>query len=519
NGMIPKSIKWRLQLWYGLLLVAVLSGFGFTAYRWQRTETLSQVDQSLLLRVNAGMTGLKPPGPLDRRRPPPDGPFDGGGPERRPPLDDDPGPFRPPERDGPEGEEFRPPPPLHGFRLPPEQARNFQEDDPNDFYFVIWSRYGAEIGRSRNAPADLEMPQRPTNKELRHKLRTHGGFREMYHFTPLGECVLAGHLMKREEAKLGELARLLVGSGVAVLLMGLAGGWWLVNSALRPVSAISATAAKIAGGDLSQRIDGGDTDSELGQLAGVLNSTFSRLDAAFTQQARFTSDAAHELRTPVAVMLTQTQSALHRERTAPEYRETLEACQRAAQRMRRLIESLLELARLDAGQEQPRRRRFDLTKTALECVDLLRPLAAERRVQLECDTAPVECSGDPDRLAQVITNLVANAIHHNEPNGDVRVTTRKENGVVICAVADKGQGIAPEHLEHIFERFYRADLARTSAVGRTGLGLAITQAIVRAHGGTVEVASEVGKGTTFTVRFPDVGEGGAARTENRHEPA
>src|SRR5207245_2533484 len=121
--------------------------------------------------------------------------------------------------------------------------------------------------------------------------------------------------------------------------------------AIRPIKEISATASRISGGDLSQRIPADDTDNELGQLANVLNSTFARLESIFAQQARFTADAAHELRTPVSVMLTQTQSALTRDREAVEYRETVEACQRAAQRMRRLIESLLELARLDADQE------------------------------------------------------------------------------------------------------------------------------------------------------------------------
>ena len=120
-----------------------------------------------------------------------------------------------------------------------------------------------------------------------------------------------------------------------VLLLGLTGGWWVATRALRPIEDISATAVKIAAGDLSQRISTRDTENELGRLAAVLNSTFARLEAAFAQQRQFTSDAAHELRTPITVMLTQTQTALNRERGAAEYRATVEACQRAAQRMRR----------------------------------------------------------------------------------------------------------------------------------------------------------------------------------------
>ncbi|HEX5398329.1 MAG TPA: histidine kinase dimerization/phospho-acceptor domain-containing protein, partial [Verrucomicrobiae bacterium] len=139
------------------------------------------------------------------------------------------------------------------------------------------------------------------------------------------------------------------GFGAIILVFGLAGGGWFVSRAMRPIENISSAATKISAGDLSQRINLAETESELGQLAAVLNSTFARLDAAFAQQKQFASDAAHELRTPVSVILTQTQTALTRERAAAEYRETVEACQRAAQRMRKLIRALLELARLDAG--------------------------------------------------------------------------------------------------------------------------------------------------------------------------
>ncbi len=155
----------------------------------------------------------------------------------------------------------------------------------------------------------------------------------------------------------------------------------MVSRSLRPITDISATAARISAGDLSQRINATDAESELGQLAAVLNSTFARLEAAFAQQRQFASDAAHELRTPVAVILAQTQTALHRERDAAGYKQTVEACLRAAQRMKKLIDSLLSLARFDAGQEVLKRLRFDLSKTAHDCVDLVQPLAEERGIK------------------------------------------------------------------------------------------------------------------------------------------
>jgi signal transduction histidine kinase len=191
---------------------------------------------------------------------------------------------------------------------------------------------------------------------------------------------------------------------------------------------------------------------------------------------------------------------LSRERTAAEYRETLESCQRAAQRMRRLIECLLELARLDAGQEPMKRNRVNLVSTTIDCAKLVQPLADQRKVQIYYEVPPLECVGDAERIGQVITNLLTNAINYNKENGEVRISGQSQNGSAIITVSDTGPGIPPEDLPHIFKRFYRAEKSRTT--GRTGLGLSISKAIIDAHGGALEVASAPGKGTTFTIRLP-----------------
>ena len=286
-----------------------------------------------------------------------------------------------------------------------------------------------------------------------------------------------------------------------MLFIGLLTGWLISSRAIRPISEISSTAVKISAGDLSQRINVAETESELGKLAAVLNSTFARLDAAFAQQKQFASDAAHELRTPVSVILTQTQTALNREREAAEYRETVEACQRAAQRMRKLIGALLELVRLDAGQEQMKRLRFDFSKTVADCVELVRPLAGENGINIFTELSTLDITGDSDRLAQVVTNLLTNAIQYNKSGGEVRVKLASQGDLAILTVNDTGNGISREDLPHVFERFYRGDKSRTAG-GNAGLGLAIAKAIVEAHGGTLDVSSEEDKGTTFTVRLP-----------------
>jgi heavy metal sensor kinase len=483
---IFKSIRWRLQIWYGLILVVVLAGFGFTAHQLERGRQLKDIDDELQRRIGVVATALWPSPPRE--------PDFAGQPFESPPPD------RPKFDQSPGNDARRQPPQMPvKFQLPPRQAGFFDESDTNGFYYVVWNSDGKELARSTNAPAELPALSRtfspdPPSPQMR------GVRREIFVIFPRGETILVGRSIASELKELRLAALRLTAIGAAILLLGLAGGWWLATRAIRPIDNISATAVKISAGDLSQRIDIADTESELGQLASVLNSTFARLEAAFAQQQQFTSDAAHELRTPVSIILTQTQTALNRERNAAEYRETIEACQRSAQRMRRLTELLLELARLDAGQEQMKRMKFNLSQVARDCVESITPLAAEHHVKMHCNLPQLECAGDPERLAQVITNLLTNAIQYNKENGEVLIATQSQNGTATLTVSDTGHGISVKDLPHVFERFYRADSSRSS--GNTGLGLAIAKAIIEAHGGTIEVSSKPNVGTTFIVRLP-----------------
>jgi heavy metal sensor kinase len=325
-------------------------------------------------------------------------------------------------------------------------------------------------------------------------------YREIKNMLPSEVEISVGCSIAPELHELKMTGLKLFSFGGIILILGLAGGGWLVSRAIKPIEQISSTAVKISAGDLSQRINIAETESELGKLAAVLNSTFARLESAFAQQKQFASDAAHELRTPVTVILTQTQTALNRERDAASYKETVAACQRAAQRMKKLISSLLELARLDAGQEQMKRLPFDFSKTIADCVELIRPLANERRVEIFSNLTPIEIAGDSERLAQVVTNLLTNAIQYNHEDGEVRVKLESQNDFAVLTVNDTGTGIPPEDLPRVFERFYRADKSRTGS--NAGLGLAISKSIIEAHGGAIEVSSEENIGTTFVVRLP-----------------
>jgi len=455
----PRSIRWRLQLWYGVLFAAVLAGLGFAAREVVEKEMAIRTDKEIYrfaFALNDATRGAKPPG----EQPPP-----------------------------------RARPPVNWRRL--DQVLSPQ-DRARGFYYAVWRKNDPPYFQaSANAPAGVAEP--PDDDD---GFRSRGDLREAFIISNPGDCALVGRSIAEEKRELRELEWKIAGGAVALWAAVMAIGWWLVGRALRPVGAIADAAERIANGDLSQRISDGDPESELGRLTDVLNATFSRLEAAFARQKSFTADAAHELRTPVTVLLTHLQNVLETDDLSGENREALEACQRAAQRMRRLIESLLQLARFDNGQEQFHQTSCDLAEIVRETLELTGPLAELRGVTLHRDLASAPCEGDPDRLAQVITNLLSNAIHYNVENGEVRVITRREGSQAVCIVSNTGPGIPAESLPHIFERFYRADRARTGGAGRTGLGLAISRAIVQAHGGTIEARSREGEGATFTVRLP-----------------
>jgi len=453
------SVRWRLQLWHGLLLVLALGGFGLTAWRLQCANQLGRVDHELEQRmgiIEGTMRSRNAPASADV--PPPDKP-----------------------------------------RLSSREQNLFDGTPGQSFYYIVWLRDGRQIAASASAPSGVPRPGCLPGPPA---FRSRGTLRECFHETPAGVCVLVGRDIREEHDALRRTAWLMAGAGAAVLVLGLAGGWLIAARALRPITEISATAEKISNGDLAQRIRMTDSESELGRLSRDLNNTFARLQAAFARQAQFTADASHELRTPITVVLTQTQAALARERPAAEYRESLAACQRAAERMRGLMESLLTLARFDSAEAPASAGHCDLSLVATESVELLRPLAVEQGVRLEADIMPVHCPGNAGELSQVVTNMASNAIHHNRPGGSVCVSVRLEADFAVLAVSDTGQGIAPEEIPHIFERFYRVDKARSSADGRSGLGLAIIKAIVEGLGGTIEVTSELGKGSRFIARWP-----------------
>jgi signal transduction histidine kinase len=303
---------------------------------------------------------------------------------------------------------------------------------------------------------------------------------------------------------------LLIASPVGLVLAAF-GGWWLAGRALHPVDRMTATAASIAGGSststsLTERIAVPNTDDEIARLALTFNQMLSRLEEAFDKQQRFVADASHELRTPLTAIRGNIDVLLRQINGGAlgqaELTEALEDLRRESARMGRLIQDLLTLARSDANTVSTQLK----TPVRLDEVvqDSMRTASGLTDGQ-ELITIPlseVTIPANRDRLTELVLILVENAIRHTPPDGEICVSLEREAGVARLIVQDTGEGIAPENIPHVFERFFRADKSRDRTSGGTGLGLAIARDIARDHGGDISVDSAVGIGSTFTVRFP-----------------
>jgi len=305
---------------------------------------------------------------------------------------------------------------------------------------------------------------------------------------------------------------LLVGLPLGVGLAGL-GGWFLARRALTPVGQMAAEARTITADRLSSRLPVAAKD-ELGSLATVFNQTLARLECSFNEMRRFTDDASHELRTPLTAMRSVGEVGLSSSRDEPGYRAIIGSMLEEVDRMARLVESLLTLARADGTEVRLQRESVDLAELASEVVSYLEALAEEKGQTIAVASAG-ELLADVDRgvLRQAVVNLVDNGIKYGKPGTSIRIRVeRSPAGAAILEVIDTGPGIAPEHREQVFERFYRVDESRARELGGTGLGLAIARWAVEIHGGHIELETEPGQGSVFRIVLPHSTEPNQRRT-------
>jgi len=297
------------------------------------------------------------------------------------------------------------------------------------------------------------------------------------------------------------LVTLLVLAAIGVL------GLWVVRLSLRPLTAIGATAATIAAGDLSHRVEREDDHTEVGRLGRALNAMLGQIESAFREREasegklrRFVADASHELRTPLAAVRAYSELFTRGAAERPEdLARSMKGITRESERMSLLVEDLLLLARLDEGRPFEQER-VDLAHVVAEAVETARTVEPQRQITSDLDAATV--LGDHDRLRQCVDNLLANVRSHTPEGAPVSVSLRSVDDFAQITVTDAGPGVDSQQLAHVFERFYRADASRTRASGGVGLGLSIVAAVTEAHGGRVFASSESGQGATFVIELP-----------------
>lgn len=280
-------------------------------------------------------------------------------------------------------------------------------------------------------------------------------------------------------------------------------GYVIAQSGMRPIEQIAATAERIRSSTLHERLDFDGLPAELAALANTFNLMLDRLEYAFLQLSQFSADLAHELRTPVGNLRGEIEVALSRPRSDENYREILGSALEECTRITRIIQSLLFLARAEMADEPPALETMTLAHEIATVIEFYQPMAAEVHLVLVDDVAPgIIIRFDRILLQQALGNLISNAITHTGADGRIVVKALQRAEQVIIHVEDTGRGIAPEHLPHVFARFYRADRARSHGGGHLGLGLAMVRAIMDLHGGHVTIESWPHRGTTVTLHIP-----------------
>jgi two-component system, OmpR family, heavy metal sensor histidine kinase CusS len=289
-----------------------------------------------------------------------------------------------------------------------------------------------------------------------------------------------------------------------LLIAASAGGYWLSIRALAPVDEISQTAQRISIENLADRLHVSKTGDQLQRLSETLNSMFSRLESSVRRIKEFTADASHELRAPISLIRTTAEVAVQRDRPAQEYREELNEILEESERTSQVVDSLLLLARADSGKEVLEYLPVDACTVARGAIEQGENLARNQGLEFGASVpdSPIPIQADADALRRALLILIDNAVKYTPGGGGVRVDVGAQNGFAVASVSDTGVGIAKEDLTHIFDRFWRADKARSREQGGAGLGTSIARWVAEMHGGSIDVESAPGKGSVFHLRVP-----------------
>lgn len=309
--------------------------------------------------------------------------------------------------------------------------------------------------------------------------------------------------LNKLEGQIGHMRKLILFGLPAVLLLAAGGGFLVARRSLAQIVVISEQAEHIGARNLNERIKIANPDDELGRMAGVFNALLSRLDTSFRVMREFMADASHELRTPLTIVKGEADVSLSHDHTPAEYQQSLSIIRDQARRMGHIVSDLLSLARADAGDQKLRVEELYLNDLVEESCEAARPLATMKSIKLDYDAGDdLLFTGNQELLRRMIANLVDNAIRYTPEGGSVSVKLTAEPLRARLVVSDTGIGIPSEHIGRVFDRFYRVDDSRARAMGGSGLGLSIVKLAAESHEGTVEILSEVNRGSTFIVSLP-----------------
>ena len=481
-----RSIRFRLSLWFALVLAILLLAFGGFLYMRQAQDAQSRAADRLNERLRE----------LDLA-------------------------FRRALIQDPEAKVW---PPL---QVIPSESPMALEDD--DLMLVtdpagMLSDFIGPLEHDQAGAITAQAPLENTRKVFTASLvdaETGASTRYVFLSSPLGfnDRLLGWVILGQPLDAMNLLPRLawtLAISSLALILAALLGGYWLADRALHPVKLITRTVQQIGETDLSRRLNIHSRD-ELGELAGTFDQMLDRLEEGFNRQRQFTADASHELRTPLTIIGLEAERALTSETTSAPVRQSLRVIHSENEFMTRLVGELLTLARMDSGQASLKFETVDLSEVVVDVFERFTPIAEEKGIEIRVGELPeLPLSGDRHYLLQMVSNLVENAIKYSPAQSGqwVRIETGRQTeppGIAWVRVSDNGSGIEPQHLEHIFDRFYRVDAARShnpeaeefdTEIPGSGLGLAIVQRIAQMHNGQVRVQSAVGQGTVFEVFLP-----------------
>ena len=386
--------------------------------------------------------------------------------------------------------------------------RHHDPDNDEDRGSDVWSPTGDRIGRSGASGALPPVALASAGAQAHYESLVAGGrpWRTLTGTTLVGGRSVVLRVSRSEERlreQLSEVLKVLVlGLPLVIVLAGL-GGYVLARRALAPIDHLAVEARRVTAERLHERVSVPNQHDEIGRLAAVINDTFSRLESSFDKLRRFTADASHELRTPLAVLRGIGEAGLVETRTPAEYKEAIGSMLEEIDRLTTLVDTLLRLSHGDAGSVHLSRESLDLGQLTREVASSLELLAEERRQRLSIQAdegVPVRV----DRLVlrEAITNVLDNAIKYSPVGASIAVAIRAAGDDAVVEVADGGPGIAAEHRERIFDRFFRVDTARSRDAGGTGLGLAIAKWAVEINGGSIRVDAGATGGSVFRISLP-----------------